>query len=455
MSAHGWRGPRVASPPVFRRTMAEAAAQKEDSARQAELSLLSLSQPPQLQLEPEPEPVRQVSTQDCRRQEPAAPAAAVRKEMVVGPAAGGKKKRRKKAKKKRGKRVGKKGTDRLPRIEGAFLGSVVVEESPETRLMARREQRKAIEAKRPWRQPMPPMAKPVPSATLRVLSPRRGGFGSSSARKVMLPVPKPPPASQPKPLPPPASARQKPVPPKASVAQRAAPKRYKHVDHGLPYMKNIKQIMTAKKLLAMLKELNTQARQYFVDSDLRVANARAAAKNALNTAEQLGVVVEQRQAEVDAAEAELARQEEEARQAQNKLIDEVAEAEAAEQAASREVQEAEDAEARAAAAETEAYTAAAEAAREKNRAAEAKAAAAAAAEEAAEKEHDAVRAKAEQDAAEQAVAEAEHLLELGVSPATGKKLKKQEKIEAAEDLAAKREHLLQRCGPRACDALRV
>eukprot|EP01043_Picozoa_sp_COSAG02_P066498 COSAG02_NODE_10372_length_1956_cov_2.769830_3_plen_348_part_01 len=333
VSAQGWRGPRPASSQVFRRTMAELAAQKEDSARQAELSLLSLSQPP---LEPEPEtetePVRQVSTQECRRQKAARAATVVRKEMVVGPAAGGRKKRRKKkAQKKRGRRVGKKGTDRLPRIEGAFLGSIAIEESPETRLMARREQRKAIEAKRPWRQPMPPMAKPVPSATLRVLSPRGGGVGSSSARKVVLPVPKPAgPASQLQPLPPPASTRQKPVPPKKPVAQRVAPKRYKHVDHGLPYMKNIKQIMTAKKLLAILKELNTQARQYFADSDLRVTNARAAVKTASKTAEQLGVVVEQRQAEVEAAQAELARQEEEARQAQNKLIEEVIEAEAAE-----------------------------------------------------------------------------------------------------------------------------
>eukprot|EP01046_Picozoa_sp_COSAG06_P069777 COSAG06_NODE_19195_length_849_cov_1.233333_1_plen_82_part_10 len=73
------------------------------------------------------------------------------------PAGGGKKKRRKKAKKKGAKRnAARKNAQRLPRIEGAFLGSVVIEESAEARMLTRRHQRKALEAKRPWRQPAAP-----------------------------------------------------------------------------------------------------------------------------------------------------------------------------------------------------------------------------------------------------------------------------------------------------------
>ena len=121
----------------------------------------------------------------------------------------------------------------------------------------------------------------------------------------------------------------------------------------------------------------------------------------------------------------------------------------------KEVQEAKDAEAQAAAAEMEAQAAAAEALREKTRAAAAQEAAAAAVERAAEKEEEAARAKAEQTAAEQAVREAEQIVERGMNLETGKKLKKKEKVEATADLAAKREHLLQRCAPTAYSSLHL
>ena len=455
-SRRGWRGPRPISPPGFRRYRedsspepdADAAARKEDSARQAELSLLRLGDPmPEPEPEPEqlPSPVRSSPAQPRAQRSPSVR----RKEMVVGPpAGGGKKKRRKKAKKKGAKRnAARKNAQRLPRIEGAFLGSVVIEESAEARMLTRRHQRKALEAKRPWRQPAAPeRPRPPPATVLRVDPVRSGGFGSRVPRKVVLPLPKPPPARA-QPLPAPGSTRKakpKPTPPKVPAPQRTARGRYKHVNHGLPYMKNIKQIMTASKLLAKLRDLNASARQHYADSDVRVAAARATAEAALESAERLELTVEQRQGEVEAARAEMARQEEEAREAQEQMEREVAEAEAADQAVAVEVQQAQDAEARAAAEEAEAAAAAAEAAREHQRATAAEAAAVEATAKAEAVEEAATQAQAEQDAAEQALAEAERLVEGGVDPATGKKLKKQEKAEAAGDLAAKREHLLKR-----------
>lgn len=382
----------------------------------------------------------------------------VRREMVVGPPAGGKKKR-KKPKKTRGRRGRRKAGRRLPRIEGAFLGSVAIDDNPGKRLLARREQRNVIEANRPWRQPMQPMVKRqrMLSGTLSVGA-VRGGFGSSAVRKVVLPTPQPPPSSQPQPLPPPVSVRtkrHKPTPPKAMKAQRTAPMRYRQPSQGLPYMKNIKQIMTAKKLMAKVKELNTLARKHFADSDIRVANAWAAARSATEAAEKLELAMGQRLTELEAAQNDLLREEMEARQAQHRLSKEVADAEAAESAASKEVQEAKDAEAHAAEAELEARATAAEALRQKNLAVDAQASAAAAAEKAARKEEEAARAQEEQVVAERALAEAEQLVERGVNPGTGKKLKKQEKREAVADLVAKREKLLHRYEPRLSDAPRL
>ena len=386
--------------------------------------------------EPEPEP----ELEPFQRDKPAV----VRRSMIVGPpAAGRRKKRRRKANKTRGRRGATSDANRLPRIEGPFLGSVVIQEDPETRLLARREPRKVIEAKRPWRQPMPPIAKPSPRAAVQRGS-FRAGFGSSSgARKVAFPAPGTSPRSQPA-----GGARHTPLPPKAPMSQRSAPRRHKQVDHGLPYISKIKQIMTAKKLFAKLKQLNSLARENFAGSDMRVLNARSAAQIATETVKRLEGSTRQLQAEVEAAQEELARQEAEAWQAQIKMAREVAEAEAAEEAVSRQVQDAKDAEAHATATEVEARAAAAEALRGKTCAAEAQLAAAAAAQQAAESEAEAARAQAEQVAAEQALVEAERLVERGVSSATGKKFNKQEKRVAAADLAAKREHLLQRYGPK-------
>ena len=218
----GWRGPRpISAPRGFRRVVGRSnsasspttsgrrrpAAQKEDSARQAELSMLQLVDP-----EPEPEP----ELEPFQRDKPAV----VRRSMIVGPpAAGRRKKRRRKANKTRGRRGATSDANRLPRIEGPFLGSVVIQEDPETRLLARREQRKVIEAKRPWRQPMPPIAKPSPSAAVQRGS-FRAGFGSSSgARKVAFPAPGTSPRSQPA-----GGARHTPLPPKAPMSQRSAPR---------------------------------------------------------------------------------------------------------------------------------------------------------------------------------------------------------------------------------------
>ena len=445
----GWRGPRPISAPGFRgvagrssSTSASAtsgprrlAVQKEDSARPAELSMLRLLDVP------EPEPEQELGP--FQRDKP------LRRTVVVGPpAAIGRKKRRRKANKNRGRRGGTSVANRLPRIEGPFLDSVTIQEDPKTRLLARRNQRKAIEAKRPWRQPMPPIVKPSPSAAVKGGSFR--GFGSSSgARKTVFPAPKTSALSQPA-----ESARPTPLPPNAPMSQRPAPRRHKHVDHGLPYINKIKQIMTAKKLFAKLKELNSLARQNFADSDVRVLKARSAARTAMETVKRLQGSAGQLQTEVEAAQEELARLQAEARQVQIELARESTEVEAAEQAVSRQVEEAKDAEAHATATELEARVAAAEALREKNRAAEAQVAAAAAAQQAAESETEAARAQAEQTAVEQALIEAEQLVERGVSSATGKKFNKHEKLEAAADLVAKREHLLHRYGPRARDVLR-
>ena len=281
----------------------------------------------------------------------------------------------------------------------------------------------------------------MPGITLKAMAPHTpgNGFGSGVPRKVVVPIPRRAVAKQaPEPTPPPQST------PRPVVIRRKL-ERFKQVDHGLPYMQNINQMMTAKKLLRKLAHLLEKARSKFAETDVRVANARAAAHGQLQVAEQAERWVEERADEVELAQQEMALQEEEAVVAGDLAADEVEEAVAAEALAAEGVEEARVANETAEAEEAEAAVAVADAAKERAAAAEAQAVAEAAQTEAEREEVEAEEAIAAQEEAEQALRDAEKLVQYGADPATGRKLKKQEKIEAAADLEAKRKHVLELC----------